>query len=59
MHSSQIPQDIQKGIYYYTLAAELNDASALNNIGMIYFELKAIKHLTYAANQEDNQEVLS
>ena len=31
-----VPQDIQKSIHYYTLAAKNNDPDSLNNLGNIY-----------------------
>ncbi len=36
-----IPQDLKKALYYYQLAVEQDESSAINNLGILYLEGKA------------------
>ena len=61
-HLHQIPYNIHKAIYYYSLAAEQNDSNAQTILGNIYYYginvkidiNKAIKYYTLAANQNNS-----
>ena len=56
-----VPQDIDKSIYYFQLAANKNDSRSQNQLGLIYSEElyvprdmnKAIHYFTLAANQDN------